>query len=201
MWVRFAQPRRGDLNEFGLAAERFDVAHPAVAHATAEPTHHLENHVGGRPPVRHASLDALGYEFGRRNLAFLEVAVGGALFHGAEAAHAADHLEAPALEQERLARALLRTREHRAHHHALGTRGERLHHVARVLDPAVRDHRYVPRPRPGHAVDDRRDLWHADAGDDARGADRARPHADLHGVHAALHQGPRARFGRHVAAH
>src|SRR2546426_4868003 len=51
--------------------------------------------------------------------------------HGAQAAHAADHLEAPPLEQERLPRALFRAREHRAHHHAGGAGGECLHDVAR----------------------------------------------------------------------
>src|SRR5205809_1999422 len=46
--VGFAQARRRDLDEFGLGAERFDIAHPAIAHAAAEPTHHLEDHVGRR---------------------------------------------------------------------------------------------------------------------------------------------------------
>src|SRR2546430_7347781 len=122
-----------------------------------------------------SSLDAFGHELGRRDLALLEVPIGGAFFHGAETAHPADHFEAPALEQERLTRALLRAGEHRAHHYALGARGERLDHVARVLDAAIRDHRHVARSR--HGVDDRRDLRDADAGDDAGGADRARTHA------------------------
>src|SRR6266853_3522675 len=184
--VRFAKPRRRDVDEFGLAAERLDIAHDAIAHATAQPTDHLEDHVRGRASVGHASLDTLGHELGRGDLTLLEVAIGGALLHGAETAHAADHLEAPALEQERLARTFLRAGEHRAHHHALGARGECLDQVARVLDAAVRDYRYVPRAR--HGVDDRRDLRDADAGDDARGANRAWAHADLHGIDAALHQ-------------
>src|SRR2546422_10071118 len=45
------------LDELGLGAERLDIAHPAVAHAAAEPTHHLEDHVGRRAPVGNASLD------------------------------------------------------------------------------------------------------------------------------------------------
>src|SRR5206468_6932125 len=146
--VRFAQARGRDLDELGLGPERLDVAHPAIPHAAAEAAHHLEDHVGGGTPVGHAALDALGHELRRRHLTLLEVAVGGAFLHGAEAAHPADHLEAPALEQERLARALLGAREHRPHHHALGPRRERLHHVARVLDAAVRNHRHVPRPPP-----------------------------------------------------
>src|SRR5213076_1069712 len=105
--VRFAQARGRDLDELGLGAERLDVAHPAIPHAAAEAAHHLEDHVGRGTPVGHAALDALGHELRRRDLTLLEVAVGGAFLHGAEAAHPADHLEAPALEQERLARALL----------------------------------------------------------------------------------------------
>src|SRR2546422_3610843 len=68
-----------------------------------------------------------------------------------------------------------------------------------VLDAAIRDHRHVARSR--HGVDDRRDLRDADAGDDAGGADRARTHAHLHRIHAALDQRPRARLRRHVPAH
>src|SRR5213079_3312422 len=121
--VGLPQPGTRDLDELGLGPERVDVAHAAVAHAAAQPTHHLKDHVRGRPSVGHASLDAFGHELGRRDLAFLEVTISGAFFHGAEAAHAADHLEAPALEQERLTRALLRAGEHEAHHYALGARG------------------------------------------------------------------------------
>src|ERR1051325_2673117 len=44
--VRLAQPRRGHLDEFGLGAERLDVAHAAVPHAAAQPAGHLEDHVG-----------------------------------------------------------------------------------------------------------------------------------------------------------
>src|SRR5439155_6012785 len=96
--VRFAQTGRRDLDEFGLGAERLDIAHAAIAHAAAQPTHHLEEHVGSRAAVGHACLDALGHELGRRDLTLLEVAVGRTFLHRAEAAHAADHLEAPALE-------------------------------------------------------------------------------------------------------
>src|SRR5256884_4391778 len=55
--------------------------------------------VRGRPSIGHASLDAFGHELGRRDLAFLEVTIGGAFFHGAETAHPADHLEATRSEE------------------------------------------------------------------------------------------------------
>ena len=74
---------------------------------------------------------------------------------------------------------------------------ERLHHVARVLDAAVGDDRHVVGA--AHGVHDRGDLGDAHAGDDARGADAARPDADLHRVHPAAHHLPRARLGGDVA--
>ena len=52
----------------------------------------------------------------------------------------------------------------------------------------------------GGDVVDRRDLRHADAGDDARGADRAGTDADLHGVGAGLDQRQRGLAGGDVAA-
>src|SRR2546427_1963454 len=152
-------------------------AHAAVPHAAAQPAHHLEDHVGHGPLVRHSALDPLGDELGGRDLALLEVAVRRAFFHGAETAHAPDHLEAAALEQERLARALFGAAEERAHHHAGGAGGEGLHHVARVLDAAVGDDGDLARGRDG--LEDRRDLRHPDARDDARCADRAGADADL----------------------
>ena len=48
---------------------------------------------------------------------------------------------------------------------------------------------------------DRRELRHADAGDDARGADRARADADLDRVRAGVDQRLRAVGGRDVAGH
>src|SRR5256885_5031024 len=178
--MRFAQAGRGHLNEFGLGAERLDVAHAAVPHPAAEAARHLEDPAGTWAFVRPPPLDPFGHELRGRDLAFLEIAVGGALFHGPEAPHAADHLEAPPLEQERFAGTLFRTGEHRAHHHALGARGERLHHIARVLDAAVGDHGDIPRP--AHAIQDRRDLRDTDPGHDASRADRAGAHAHLYRV-------------------
>src|SRR5262249_2797491 len=81
------------------------------------------------------------------------------------------------------------------------TRGERLGDVARVLDAAVADQRDTVPATHFRAVHDRGELRHADAGDDARGADRRGPDAAAHRRDARLDQ----RFGavgrRHVAAH
>src|SRR5258708_31449270 len=55
--VGLAQSRGGDLDELGLGAQRLDVAHAAVAHAAAQTTRHLENHVGHGALVRDARFD------------------------------------------------------------------------------------------------------------------------------------------------
>ena len=57
----------------------------------------------------------------------------------------------------------------------------------------------LPLQRRGHVVD-RGDLRHADAGDDARGADRTRADADLDRIGAGLDQRQRRRAGGDVAA-
>jgi len=178
-------------------AELVDGAAPHVAHPAAQPADHLEEHVGHRALVGHAPLDALGDELLRAHLAVLEVAVGRAVLHGGERAHAADHLEAAPLHEDPLAGALLGAGEHRAHHHRLGAGGERLDDVARVLDAAVGDDRHVAGPL--DRVHHRGELRHAHAGDDARGADRAGAHADLDRVDAARDQGRRAVARGHVA--
>ena len=69
--------------------------------------------------------------------------------------------------------------EHRAEHHGVGARADRLRDVAGGRDPAVGDHG-TPCSIATHGdVPDRGDLRHAHARDDARRADRARPLPDL----------------------
>ena len=64
----------------------------------------------------------------------------------------------------------------------------RLGEIAGIFDAAVGDHRRVGLLRRLDRVGDRGELRHADTGDDARGADRARPDADLDGVGAGIDQ-------------
>ena len=70
----------------------------------------------------------------------------------------------------------------------VGAGGERLGEIAGIFDAAIGDHRRVGLLRRLDAVHDRGELRHADAGDDARGADRARADADLDGVGAGVDQ-------------
>src|SRR5450759_40536 len=79
--VRLAQSRGGNAHETSLCAKLLDRAATDVAHSAAQATDHLEQHVGDRPSVRHAALYPLRNELLRRELAFLEVAVGAAILH------------------------------------------------------------------------------------------------------------------------
>ena len=63
--------------------------------------------------------------------------------------------------------------------------------VAGIFDAAVGDDGDVALARLADGIDQRRQLRHADAGDDAGGADRARPDADLDGIGARVDQGAR----------
>ena len=149
----------------------------AVAHAGAQAAGHLVDDGDHRALVGHAALDAFGHQLVGVRVAggrFLEVAVGAALLHGADRAHAAVALVAAALVQHDLARRLFGAGEHAAHHHGAGAGRDGLGDVARVADAAVGDQRHAAAlQRRGHVVD-RHDLRHAHAGHDARGADRAR---------------------------
>src|SRR5690349_4792259 len=195
--MRFPYPRRSDPDELGFRPERSDITYPAIPHSAPQPPDHLIDDVGHGAPVRDPAFDPLRDQLLQRDLALLEVAVGRALFHGRQAAHPPDDLEAPPLQQERLPRAFFGPRQHRAHHHRLGTGGQRLDRVARVLDAAVRNHGDVAGAP--HGIDDRGDLRDADARHDARRTDGARTDPDLHRIDAALDERARARFGGDVA--
>src|SRR5688500_16574539 len=114
--VRLPQTGGGDAHELRVGAQLVDRRAPYVAHPGPEAADHLEQDVRDWALVRHASLDSLGYELPGRHLAFLEIPIRASVLHCRETSHAANHLEPPALQKNRLARALLRSRQHRAHH-------------------------------------------------------------------------------------
>src|SRR6476660_4616792 len=96
--VRMRFPKTGarDAYELRFRSQFVDRRAADVAHSAAEPTDHLEEHVAHRTTIGHAPFDAFGNELLRRQLAFLEIAVGTSVLHRREAAHAAHHLEATA---------------------------------------------------------------------------------------------------------
>src|SRR5690606_12508218 len=123
--------------------------------------------------------DALGYQLVDVAGGVLEVAVGRALLHRAQRAHAAIGLVRAALVQDDFARRLLGACEHRTEHHRVRAGGDGLGDVARIADAAVGDQRHAGALERRGDVADRGDLRHADTGDDAGRADRAGPDADL----------------------
>src|SRR5205085_4481104 len=114
----FADACGRDLHELGLAAHLVDRRAAAIPHRGADPAGHLEDDRDHRALVRDTAFDAFGHQLvgvrvGARVV--LEVAVGAALLHRADRAHAAVALVAAALEQHDLARRLFGAGEHAAH--------------------------------------------------------------------------------------
>src|SRR5476649_1588433 len=187
--MRFAHAGRGDFHELGLVAQLVYRRAAAVAHGLAYAADHLEDDSQHAAFVGDAAFDAFGHELVGLHARFLEITVGRAVRHRTDAAHAAIRFVAAALVQDHFARRLFGAGKHRAHHHGRRAGGQRLRDVARVADAAVGDARHAGAfQRFGH-VRDRGDLRHADAGDDTRGADRARADADLDRIGAVFDQG------------
>src|SRR6218665_349679 len=100
--MAFADAGRGDLYKLGLVAHLFDGGTTTVTHAGTQATGHLEDDGNHGAFVGYTAFDAFGHQLvglpitrGR----FLEVAVGAALLHGPDGAHAAVTFVAAALEQ------------------------------------------------------------------------------------------------------
>ena len=150
-----------------------------------------------------AAFDAFGDELAELGDVALAVAVAGRLagLHRAHRAHAAVRLEAAVLGLDDLAGRLVDARQQPAEHDGVRARADRLRDVARFLDPAVRADRHAGLRRGVRAIEDRGDLRHARAGDDAGRADRARPHTHLDAVGAGGDEVLRAGCGHHVARH
>ena len=180
-WTWLSRKRRGrDADELGALGELGEIAGAGIAHGGAQAADQLVQHARERTLIGHLPLDPFRHELQRVLDVLLEIAVGRAARHGADRAHAAIGLIGAALVQIDLAWALVGAGEQRADHHAIGAGGERLGEIAGIFDAAVRDHRHVVLLRHLDRLEQRRELRHADAGHDARGADRARPDADLH---------------------
>src|SRR5438270_2694157 len=189
--VRMAltQAGGGDADEL-RPLHLLDRRRAAIAHRLAQPTDELVQDPRQRPLVGNAALDALRYELVDVLDVALEVAVArrAARAHGPERAHPAVFLEAFALLQHDLAGALVGAGEQRARHHRVGAGGDCLGDVPGRRETTVGDERNA---RDARAVVDGGHLRNPDAGDDARGANRAAADADLHRVGARVDQ----RFG------
>src|SRR5690606_5025252 len=198
--MRFAYAGGGDFDELRLGAHVVDAGAAAVAHRGADAAHQLVDDGQHAALVGHAAFDAFGHQLVGVVGGILEVAVGRAVGHRAQAAHAAVRLVRTALEQHDFAGGFLGAGEHAAHHAGEGAGGQRLGDVARVADAAVGDEGHARAFEGLGHVGDGADLGHAHAGHDARGADGARADADLHAVGAGFDQRARGGGGGDVAA-
>ena len=159
-----------------------------IAHAGAQAAHQLVDDVHNRAFIRHAAFDALGHVFVRAVLFVLEIAVGRALAHRAQRAHAAVGFVGAALIELDFARRFVCAGKHAAQHHGGGASSQGFGHVAGESDAAVGNQRHAGAfERLGHVVN-RRQLRHAHAGHDAGGANRARADAHFHRVCPGSHQ-------------
>ena len=214
------QSGAGDADEPGILLQLFNIRAAQVTHARPQPAHQLIHHRLQRAAMRHAALNALRNKLReavlRRSFAgsqrwplraglvvhvflALKISLARALRHRAQAAHPAVCLERPPLVEDRLPRALIHAREQRPHHADARTRGDRLRHVARILDAAVGNHGNAALTRRAIRLRDCRDLRHPRARHHARRADRPRPDADLDRIRTRIDQRHRALIRRHIA--
>ena len=201
--MAFADAGGGDFHKLGFLLHLRDGGAAAVAHAGTDAAGHLVDDGHHRALVRHAPFNAFGHELvgvGVAGARLLEVAVGAALLHGTDGAHATVALVAAALEQNHFARRLFGTGKHAAHHDRAGTCRERLGNVAAVADAAISNQRHTGSAQRGRHAIYRHDLRHAHTGHDTGGADRARANAHFDRVGTGFHQRQRRRAGGNVAA-
>ena len=157
------------------------------------------NHRGHRTLIRHAALDALRHQLVGA-FAILEVAVGRALLHRAERAHAAVAFVRTPLIELGLAGRLLGAGEQATEHHRLRASGDGLGDITRIADTAISDQRHAGAFQCRSDVLHRGDLRHADTRDDARGANAAGADADLDTIGAVVEQRTRGIRRSDVAA-
>src|SRR6266581_1979194 len=187
--MRLAQPRTRDAHEARLL-QRVDRRRAAVAHRLPQAADDLVNDALERSLVGHPALDPLGHELVDVLDVALEVAVlrVAARLHRPDRAHAAVLLVALAVRKDDVARSFVRAGEHAPDHDGVRAGRDRFGDIPGGGDASVGDYRHALRGcnlndivNPGH-------LRHADACDDAGGADPRRADANLHGVGTGVDQ-------------
>src|SRR3569833_3284772 len=191
--VTRGEPGGGDAGQLAALLQLGDGGRTGIAHPGAETTDELVGHAGQRPAVGHLPLDALGDELVVGQDVVGEVAVPAvglvaALLHRAQRAHAAVGLVLLAVHENQLTQGLLDPGEQATDHHGVRAGDQNQNKNPGVLQAAVGDHRDTVGPGGETRLVDGGDLRDADTGDHAGGADRARPDADLHRVHAGVDQ-------------
>src|SRR5262245_19844780 len=131
MHVAFTDACRRNPNQLRLTLQGWNVLRAAVAHSCAQTADELIDQACDAAFVRDAAFDGLrpGVVGAARRVELelvLEVAVAAAAAHGADRPHAAVLLEAAALIEDQLARALVGAGEEVANHHGAGADGDGL---------------------------------------------------------------------------
>ena len=150
---------------------------------------------------RHAAADAFRYQLFQVVFRVLEVAILGPLLHGLNRTHAAVCLEATSFVDDGFSGALFRACQHRSNHDGMSTSREGFDDVSRVANAAVCDDGHSRAFQGRTDLHDGSQLRHSNAGDDTRGANRARSDADFDGVRAGLDQGQGRLSRGDVAGH
>src|SRR5690606_1778510 len=200
--VRFGPAGASDAHKLRPRTHLVDSGATGITHGGAQAAHKLMDDSRQRALVRYATLDTFRYQFLGAGRRVLEVTVGGALGlgHGTQRTHAAVGLVGTTLEQLDLARSLFSAGEHRAHHYGVGAGDDGLGQIPGEADAAVGDHRHPGSFKGGRDIGNGRNLWHADTGDNARGADRAWANTDLDAVGTGFNQRQRSFASSDVAA-
>ena len=144
--MAFPDTGGGNLDKFGFVLHVVYRCAATVTHAGPYAARHLVNDGHHRSLVGHAAFNAFGHQFVGVWIAgggLLEVAVGAALLHRTDAAHAAVALVTSALVEDDFAGRFFRASKHAAHHHAAGAGGDGLGNVTAVTDAAVGNQRYA----------------------------------------------------------
>src|SRR4051794_16232305 len=137
--VALADPGSGDADEPALRLERLDGRGAAVPHRLPEPADELVDDRGDRPLVRDAPLDPLGHELVDVLDVTLEVAIlrERPRLHRSQRPHPPVLLEPLALDEDHVARRLVRARKHGSEHHRVRSGRDRLRNVSGRGDAAV----------------------------------------------------------------
>src|ERR1035438_4596129 len=184
MHVALAHAGSGDAYEPRSGTHLLDTVAAGLPHRRAQAAGQLIQNRDQTALVRPSAFDALGHELFELGRCVLEIAVSRTVFirHRPERAHASISLVRCALIEFDVAWRFFGAGEHAANHDGVRPGYDRLGEIAGIADTAIRDQRHTRALERRSDISHRRDLWHADAGHDARGADGARADAHLDGI-------------------
>ncbi len=186
--MRFAQACTGDTDKAGALVECIYISCTGISHRGAQAANQLMQDIAQRPFVGNTAFNAFGYQFHGFIYITLEVPVLAALLHGTNRAHAAIGFIGASLIQNLGAGGFFGTGEHRAEHAGGCACSHGLGKITGKLDATIGDDRNAGIMSCRSALHHGGELWHADSGHNARGADRARTDAYLDSISAGIGQ-------------